>query len=321
MKSPPRYPLLAELAGPLEGLAVATFGTHEKAQGQLASISDGRRHLWLLVWSLMTMRAERVESAHDLDLWRRRLTKSSMRGIAKLCALDGAKGLSRCLSRLGWRAMPSVQAYVELADLMATEDAAAKTLRHAERLDQRLVQLAPALARAGLSRQTTRVILQDKRIKLDEARRIIWRLEQLRDRSPADAERLLASLSPKRSPFDDETWARVCLPDAPWEGTKNLRPLRSADEIVAASREFGNCLSHRVGYVWRGESYFYQFRDLAIIELERVPMLGWEMSSCLGQNNRVLTAPEIQELEAEWSKAPPQICKVVRSDPYWDGVP
>lgn len=321
MKSPTRYPLLAELAGPLEGFAVATFGTHETAQGRLASVSDGRRHLWLLVWSLMTVRAEQVDNAGDIGLWKQRLTKSSLRSIAKLCGLDGANGLIRCLSKLGWRAMPSASAYVELAELMTTEGVAAKTLRHADKLDQRLVQLAPALEGAGLTARATEVILKDKRIKVNEARRIIWRLEQLRALSPQLAGKLLGSLGPKRSPFDDETWARICLPEAPWAGTELLKPLKSADDVVTASRAFGNCLSHRVSYVWRGESYFYQLKDIAIIEVERVPMLGWEMSCCLGPNNRQLSTIEMRQLESEWAKAPPHMCKVIQREPYWDGVP
>lgn len=317
MKCDIRYPLLSELAGSLEGWAVAFFGDHLTAQSALASVADERRHLWLLVWSQMAHRAERVVDATDLGAWRKRLQGSSFKSIAKQAGFDGAHGLQRCFRRLGWKALISSAAYLTIADVLSGHSAAAKVLRHAKQIDQRTVHLLPVFLAADCSPALAQALIGDRRIKADHARRILWRLDQVRRSSPDLADRLIERFSGGTSAFDEEAWAEATFPEPPWEGTSRLKPIASKSALDAAAVAFKNCLSHYLRQICSGERYFYRFEDIAVVELQLVAGIGWEVECYLGKRNAMISDQERLMLEAELAQAPATFCKILPNKPMW----
>lgn len=318
MHSLTRYPLLTELTGGLEGWAVAYFCDHLSAQSALAAVDDDRRHLWLLVWSQMSHRAERVDAGSDLPLWRERLQSLSFRAIAGLAGFTDSLGLRRCVRRLGWRALLSARAYLTLADALASDGPAAKVLRHAKIIDQRTIHLLPVFMSGACSPALAQALIKDRRIKADHARRVLWRLEQVRATSPDVADRLEASFKSGRSAFDDEAWVEATFPPPPWEGTDRLVPLDSQTAVVTAAAAFKNCISHYRGAICRGERYFYRFGDVAIVEFHSVSGIGWEVDCYLGKSNKPVSEQERRELEAELAGAPGHICKTLPNKPMWE---
>ena len=318
MQTLTRYPLLSELTGGLEGWAVAYFGDHLSAQSALAAIDDDRRHLWLLVWSQMSHRAERVENASDVPLWRERLQSLSFRSIAALAGFTDSLGLRRCVRRLGWRALVSARAYLTLADALASDSAAAKVLHHAKIIDHRTVHLLPVFMGSACSPALAQAMIKDRRIKADHARRILWRLEQVRKTSPEVADRLEASFKSGKSAFDEAAWVEATFPPPPWEGTDRLTPIDSHAALVTAAAAFKNCISHYRGAICRGERYFYRFGDVAIVEFQSVSGIGWEVDCYLGKNNKPLTDQDRRALEEELAGAPAHICKTLPNKPMWE---
>lgn len=306
------------MTGGLEGWAIAYFGDHLSAQSALAAIDDDRRHLWLLVWSQMSHRAERVEDASDLPLWRERIQSLSFRALVALAGFADSLGLRRCLRRLGWRALLSARAYLTLADALASDGPAAKVLRHAKMIDQRTIHLLPVIMGGACSPGLAQAMIKDRRIKADDARRILWRLEQVRTMSPEVADRLEASFKTGKSAFDDEAWVEATFPPPPWIGTETLVPVDSHAALVTTAAAFKNCISHYQGAICRGERYFYRFRDVAIVEFQAVSGIGWEVYCYLGKNNKAVTDQERRALEAELASAPAHFCKTLPNKPMWE---
>lgn len=318
MKSEVRYPLLSELAGSLEGWAVAFFGDHLAAQSALASVADDRRHLWLLVWSQLTHRAERVVEPTDLIAWRARLQRSSFKSIVRQAGFEGSRGLQRCFQRIGWRALISDKAYLMIADVLAGTSAAAKVLHHAKCIDQRTVHLLPVFANSDCPPNLARALINDRRIKADHARRILWRLEQVRRSSPDLADRLVERFCAGKSAFDEEAWADATFPEPPWQGTARLRPITSKCELDATAIAFKNCLSHYLRQICSGERYFYRFEDIAVVEVQPIAGIGWEVECYLGKRNALISDKERRMLEAELALAPQSFCKVLPNKPMWE---
>lgn len=318
MQSQTKYPLLSELAGSLEGWAVAFFGDPLSAQSALASISDDRRHLWLLVWSQLTHRAERLEEADDIGLWRERLERCSFKSIAKLAGFEDSYGLQRCFQRIGWKALISPGAYLTIADTLTGQSAAAKVLRHAKVIDQRMLHLLPVFSSSECPPSLALALIKDRKIKSDHARRILWRLDQIRQRQPEMADRLVDRFSSGKSAFDSDAWVDATFPPPPWQGTERLVPLSSHSQLMAAAVAFKNCLSHYRGDICRGERYFYRFGDVAIVEFEVVSGIGWEVACYLGKRNALLSGENRLKLEAELAFAPSNFCKILPNKPMWE---
>jgi len=103
----------------------------------------------------------------------------------------------------------------------------------------------------------------------------------------------------------------IPFPSPPWIGTHDLVPLDDAAKLMDASRRFQNCLIHHVSSVRDGASYFYELRDMAVVELERAGALGWEIAYALGPRNEDLSPAVVQKLAEALQSSPDEISSYI----------
>ncbi|MEL7028262.1 MAG: hypothetical protein AAGL49_03420 [Pseudomonadota bacterium] len=232
---------------------------------------------------------------------------------------DAPAGLIKLLPKLRGR-MWRPATYRRLTALFG-EDNARKALRRREGVSRRdvfvLSRLRPELRRAEVMQFITRRgDLEEVVFCIEIARRV---------RSDLSDRQLMASLKHAKGckirPWVRKHYANAPFPPAPWGGTDDLRPIDSHGELERTAREFKNCIRDYVGDVLQGRSYFYRYgrgdEGVAVIELRRLPQLGWAVHEALGPENADLdggtrTAFETSFQGAGIVTAPPNV------DPeYW----
>jgi hypothetical protein len=154
----------------------------------------------------------------------------------------------------------------------------AKVLWHVPRVPSRLIdtvaQLEPSFRLPGLA---TALIHKAELDGFLYAVKVIRRLmPKVTDRELAAS--LQSVTEPAQLPLWFERWLnRAPLPNPPWRGTKDLRPLRSGKDLRRAALRLKNCLHDQVIAAAAGKRVFYLWRGPppAIVALEPDPFLGW----------------------------------------------
>lgn len=304
--------LLSALSGGCEGWAAAFFGGALEAEAVLALAPIERRQLWCAVWAQMSLRAERLDQAEDLDLWRKRFQSHSLRSLMQDAGFGRARGLRKALGKLGWRALERPEAYLALADLLEEGDTPAKVIRHLDRLDARGIDLLiamPAYARSGKALQRLHA---NRRVTANMLRRQCWRVQRMRSVDATAALALQrAFVSSVLAEADGEFQAGLPFPPAPWRGDQQLTPIDTPSKLESAGRRFFNCLGSRMTQVRQGCSYYYELEGVAVVEFERVSSLGWEVADALGPRNARPASHEIAQLKFALKSAPPSISRVL----------
>lgn len=296
---------------------MSTWGDRFEAQGALARVPDSRRQLWLAVWAQMTHRWERVDNPTDFDAWRLRLTIWKARDIASAAGFGTSRGLERCLDRLGSQAFRESRTYIDLLDELAIDSPIRKLLFHAASLDERTLGIISVLGDDLRSIALVNALVRDRRNTARAVRRLVWRIRRIRDRDPQTAAAIIKAIERGDSIGDDDLWGAAGFPEPPWSGTETLRPLVTIAAVNLAGREFRNCLTHWAGDVRRGKTYFYRLGDHAIVELEALRGIGWEIAHAFGPRNRPLEPTALRLLREALDVAPEFICREIPEHDDW----
>lgn len=110
---------------------------------------------------------------------------------------------------------------------------------------------------------------------------------------------------------DGEFQTGLPFPPPPWCGDEQLTPLDTAIKLESAGRRFFNCLGSRMTQVRLGCSYYYELEGVAVVELERVSSLGWEVADVLGPRNARLEPHQIARLRSALTRAPASISSIL----------
>lgn len=302
--------LLSALAGGLQGWSVAFWGDENAAQTALVGVDARRRHLWLAVWAQMSLRAERVDAPDDFDLWRARLRDNRARDIAAKAGFGGSVGLLRALGRLPWRGLVDAQTYCRLGDLLESGGPGRKLINHAATLSQDTIDVVDVLPDDLRERSLLDNLTTQGDLKRHVAERLAWRLARYRELYPETAEAFVAKLlSGETDP--DELLHHLSFPPPPWEGDDALKPLDTPDRMRDAGKRFRNCLGSRMNIVYAGQTYFYELDGRAVVELDHISGLGWEVFDVRGPKNADVDDSLREELRRRLDRAPTAISHVL----------
>lgn len=222
-----------------------------------------------------------------------------LRHVIPAAAPGAPAGLERVLGRLGEVAFDA-EAYRLLLRLLA-RPAAAKVLRHAERVDESLIRRL-----AGLPEPMERAV----RLALDltpegvAVLREAYEALRFRDGVPA-AEAAASGWARARSANALFEAVRDDLtpepPPPPHPGTARLRPLASKAAIKDAARRFRNCLADRTPHAAAGWSAFYEWDGPpgAVVEVSRDHVFGWRLDEARIADNGAVPEPVRDELASE----------------------
>lgn len=188
-----------------------------------------------------------------------------------------APGLSRALGRMGECAW-SAEAYRQLLRLLA-DPKAAKVLRHAERIEQDLIEQLAALP-PPLAGAASLVARLDRR----QVELLIEAYEALCFQSgKARAEAVAAQWSRFETPktLFAAVKADLCPEPArpPRAGGFRLRPLTSKRDFAQAARRYRNCMADQTPFAASGWSAYYEWigEPGAIVEIGRDHIFGWRL--------------------------------------------
>ncbi|MEM9171014.1 MAG: hypothetical protein AAGC56_15340 [Pseudomonadota bacterium] len=215
------------------------------------------------------------------------------RDILAAFAPDAPRALAHIAPKLAgpvWRA----PTYRRLAALTA-DPATLKVLRHARAITRRFVLTASRLPPSFRTVGIIKLIRRPRDVaELRFAVAIVRRLRpELSDRQ------LVASLEKTRVggilEWTMRHYEAIPFPPAPTGALSAgehgpLVPLSSYGALAGAAREFRNCIRSYMPAIHRGNAYFYrlgpeQGRGLAIVELRRLPAVGWVMHDVEGPQN------------------------------------
>lgn len=211
----------------------------------------------------------------------------------------GLAKLATHLSGSLWR--PAT--YLRLADLM-NEPTARKTISHLPHISRRDVM---TLGRLPYAYRTLGVLKLIKRPR--ELSEVLFAIEIVRRvRTDLNDRQILASLE-KADRSDVRSWVVSHYEHAPFpkapvktayggalviDGVEALRPLGCYEDLARGAREFDNCIRTYLVAVLKGGTYFYRYapepggKGVAIVELKRVPAIGWVVHEALGPKNNAI---------------------------------
>jgi hypothetical protein len=186
-------------------------------------------------------------------------------------------GLSRALGRMGDCAW-SAEAYRQLLRLLA-DPKAAKVLRHAERIEQEMVEqlavLPPPLAgavslAARLERQQVELLVEAYEALCFQSGKARAAVVAGRWARFETAKALFAAVK-----------ADLCPEPAspPRAGGFRLRPLTSKRDFVEAARRYRNCMAEQTPFAASGWSAYYEWTGEpgAIVEIGGDHIFGWRL--------------------------------------------
>lgn len=303
--------LLSSLTGGLQGWAIAFFETEPLAFQALVSVPAQRRHLWCAVWAQMSLRAERLDQPENIDLWRERLRYRRDVELINWAGFRDATGFRRVLEKLDWPALSKPETYLQAADILARGGAPAKVLRHLKKVTTKAVHILGFIPTEACTIDFVERCLAGDVPHLRGVVRIPWRVDRLRKLAPdalAVWEARIADGAVLDGGMIDDL---IPFPSPPWIGTHDLLPLDDVAKLTDASRRFQNCLTHHASSVRAGTSYFYELRDMAVVELERAGALGWEIAYALGPRNEDLSSEVLKRLAEALQTSPAEISSYI----------
>lgn len=227
------------------------------------------------------------------------LLAGRLRGAIRLAAPSRVPGLERALGRLGETGW-SGAAYRKLLELLV-DPAAAKLLRHADRIDEGAVgRLAIFPEAMGRALHLSAAMTDDAATAVAECHGAIA-CRSGSDVAEAAAARW-AEVENEAALFEavrEDIYPEP--PPAPFPATGRLRPLATKAELRDAARRFDNCLASRVNHAVSGWSAFYEWTGPpgAVVEISRDAIFGWRLDEAKGPNNEVLSKDVREALCAE----------------------
>lgn len=227
--------------------------------------------------------------------------RTLIENAAHLGGVPISSGLAKLTGKLAggvWRPV----LYQQLAQLML-ETSARKVLRHRPFVTRRDVM---TLRRLPVAYRTPGVLKMIKRQR--DLTEILFAIELVtRVRTDLDERRILASLE-KTSVKEIRSWVMKHYEHAPFptapsgammiHSVEAMRPLTCYADLARAAREFENCIRTYLWAVLKGDSYFYRYapeaggRGVAIVELRRVPVVGWVIHEALGPDNNSIASTD-----------------------------
>lgn len=191
------------------------------------------------------------------------------------------EGLLGALGRIGGEALPRPGYYSALVDIFIdpAKRPQAMALRHCGRISKLTIDAVAILDERWLLPQ---VLLRAESLRDVVEFQGAIRLLQSLPRGPSDAavRSMLLSLPPRAklgSLIGNLVMRSRAFADQPVGVDGDFRPLASAADLVAASRQFRNCLRHRVLSALTGWCAYAVYRDnVAIAEFRRLAdKSGW----------------------------------------------
>lgn len=231
------------------------------------SASAERRHLVCLAFALGRDVARLGEAILE-----RRLPTAIMAAVGQ-----PSPGLSRAVGRMGECAW-SGEAYRGLLRLLA-DPKAAKVLRHADRIEQEMVEqlavLPPPLA--GAAPLVARLDRRQVELLIEAYQALCFQSGAAR--AAAIAARWSRFETPKA--LFAAVKADLCPEPAkpPRAGGFRLRPLSSKQDFAQAARRYRNCMADQTPYAASGWSAYYEWTGEpgAIVEIGRDHIFGWRL--------------------------------------------
>ena len=247
---------------------------------------------------ILTLMGDKRDDADHFACFAREIGVVSRRDLVARAAALGdlhAPPIVHCLpAKLAgnpWR-MRSYERLVALAN----EANANKTLAHLPRITR--WHLA-AMAQLPAPYRTRGVLKVVKR--REQLAQVVYAIDVVRHvRTDLDDQHIVKSLE-RTSGGNASEWMakhfrRVPFPAAPVEAividnVEAIRPLTSYNDIKRSAKEFNNCIRSYLLNVLNGVSYFYRYAPkadgdgVAIIELRRVPAIGWVVHEAYGPSN------------------------------------
>lgn len=273
--------------------------THDRPDRLVHYLSLTRKDLHFV--GLIGALADIDTASDDKLLWLdAQLFAVPRRKLLACIAPDLDKAILKLPGRLSGR-LWQAQSYRRLASL-CSEPTASKWLRHRRCIRRRQVHWLGKLPPAF--RCDTVMKLIGKRTSVEN---VCFAIDIVRRIRPelTDAQ-IVKSMEGIQHGYVDgwvtRHYRHVSFPPAPWPGTEALRPLTSFDQLRRSALEFKNCIRTYLDQILSGTGYFYRFekdgKGVAIVELRRVPGVGWVVNEMLGPDNDELSIHTRTEIRA-----------------------
>lgn len=228
-----------------------------------------QRHVWHAALSASTDKLPPLSELRDF------FTKSRRKDILHTAFETPTPGMVNLLSKLEPRAQ-TTEFYLAANSALSRGDELTRILQHADKIDPRMVFGIAYLPTDKIAVQIARYALRRREPDFD-IEELSWLGRRIgdRDRSGKMTEEISKSNNPLRAMR--KAIANLPFPDAPWRA-QELRPIESAEELLAVARQLDNCLvDHDQFYsscldVQAGIAFYYQTlgRRPTAVEIQQV---------------------------------------------------
>ena len=302
LRAPPEFtpiPSRYGVYGWLTPYIAAMAASNPSFAARALSLPRGEQHFIALLLALMGN--ERDDDDH-FAAFVRDYGSTSRKALLRDASLLGNVAAPPSLAAVAFRLAGRIwrpRAYLRLAALMQ-EPHARKTIGHMPSVSRRQVAILSRLPAGFRTRSVLRLI--KRRRDLPE---VLFAIEIVkRIRTDLTDRQILTSLA-HADPTHIRGWVMRHYEHAPFppaprdairvDGVDILRPLASHDELARAAREFENCIRDDLWHILKGDAYFYRYapkggKGAAIVELRRVPVMGWVVHEALGPKNDPISA-------------------------------
>ena len=288
-------------AGPYGWLTpyIAAIAAHnDDIRARALFLARSELHFIALIASLMG--AKRDDPDH-LAAFARSYSVLTRKSLVATAADLGNFGAAPALANVAPRLAGNIwrrASYLRLVSLM-NEPHARKVLAHLPHITRRHVA---TLTHLPTPYRTAGILAMIKRRRaLTE---ILFAIDLVRSiRTDLDDRQIVTSLE-KVSAENVHEWVmkhyrQVPFPPPPVDaifidGVEAIRPLVRYDDVGRVASEFDNCIRTYLWGVLKGDSYFYRYapdaggKGVAIIELRRVPAIGWVVHEAQGPANAAI---------------------------------
>jgi hypothetical protein len=274
--------------------------------GYLMSQSLSERQLLVMILLAYDMKTAGKIPLTDLA---KRIRTENKKRLLRRFIVDCPEGLFGVAGKIGGRIIARDR-YLDLIDLLR-EPAAAKVLRHMDRIKPQTIKALKALEPVYRTPAIVETLEDEDTIQC--ARYVIAVAKRFR---PAATDQEIArsfnqfmkSRDRQRREYGGQfalgEWLcqrleKTSIPAPPWAGTDKLRPLTTMGQIRDAAAEFENCIAQRTASIITGVRYYYVFRGKvpAVVSIEHDHGLGWAVGEILGKQNRQVPQSISEEIK------------------------
>jgi hypothetical protein len=299
----PASRILEIVAGPYAE-AVSQVWTGSRIAEYLAA-PDLRRHVWHAC--LASPYGNFSTAREDLALLYERM--QTMKSKDLLVQAYGVRpaGLLGTLKRLGPQPREP-EIYQMLISVLEKEGRAAKFLMHLEHPTDAWIETLASLPDA-IGTSAFEALTRCCTIAPEDLALVSWTIARLEQTHAShDLSQILRANKPVEALMD--ILMRQPFPSPPWQGTLRLQPIASSMRFFELAIRYRNCLqrpngSKEVLKVLSGIQYFYEWRgqEPAVIDLVRLPGVGWYVNNAIGPGNHLLSFHGRAEIAHDFSAA------------------